>query len=397
MVANRNIWLISIYTICTNAIFVLPVIVPYMNSIGISFKQFLIGEAIFSAAVLLAEVPSGWISDVWRRRATLILGLFFGVLGFVMLTLADSFFDVVMSQATIGIAVALNSGTVSALLYDTLLAEGREDEFHKHQGRIHGIGLYSVAAACLIGGVLFQIDAKLPLFFNIIIYCVGMIAVAFVHEPPRFKRAPEKNMFRDIIETARYALHGHKEIAGIIMVSMVVFCATKLFLWAQQPYYEMVGIPVAWFGVIMAGIYLFSGSAGVLSHHIERFGSNRAKLIVMTGILITAALLLWAIPNPYLAISLFAGATMIFGLGFPVVQNAINVRVGSERRATILSTASLMIHIMFIPTSICLAFIEGATDIRTAMLALGMQVAVMAGFGLWLWKPQKDVTGPALS
>ena len=60
----RNIRLIYTHGILTSMLFLLPVVVPYYNSIGLSFRDFLIGEAVFSAVVLLAEVPSGWISDM---------------------------------------------------------------------------------------------------------------------------------------------------------------------------------------------------------------------------------------------------------------------------------------------------------------------------------------------
>ena len=78
---NRNIRLIYTHSIFTQMLFLLPVVVPYYHSIGLSFRDFLLGEAFFSAVVLLAEVPSGWVSDVWKRRTTLMCGALFGMIG----------------------------------------------------------------------------------------------------------------------------------------------------------------------------------------------------------------------------------------------------------------------------------------------------------------------------
>lgn len=387
---TRNIRLIYVYTVCTNLIFFLPIVVPYYKTIGLGFRDFLISEAVFSAVVLLSEVPSGWISDTWKRKSTLMLGGFFAVLGFALLITSETLLDTMIAQGTIGIAMAMNSGTVSALLYDTLLAEERENEFRKLEGKRHAISLYSVAFACLAGALLFTVHPKLPLTLDMIVLFCAMVAAYFMIEPKRSKKSADTHIFKDMLETARYALRGHPEIAGIIMVSMVVFCATKLMMWAQQPYYADLGLQVEWFGVIMASSYILGGVAGQWSHKIEHLGSNKFKLGFMAAILSAACAFLWALPSLSFGIPLFLLGTLAYGMGHPAVQSAINSRVGSERRATILSTASLMVHVLFIPTSLMLAWIESMGSVRESLLALGIQVALMAGVGLWLWKPSID-------
>jgi hypothetical protein len=57
---NRNIQLCILYSVFINFVFILPIIVPYLTTIGISFQEFLIGEAVFAAVVILCEVPSGF-------------------------------------------------------------------------------------------------------------------------------------------------------------------------------------------------------------------------------------------------------------------------------------------------------------------------------------------------
>ncbi len=382
---NRNIRLIKIHTICTNMLFVLPVIVLYYQAIGLGFREFLIGEAVFSAVVLFAEVPSGWISDTWKRRSTLILGAFFGICGLSLLMIADNFWMATAAQGIIGLAVALNSGTNTALLYDTLHEEGREDDYRRVDGDRHSFGIYGTALSCIVGALLFSLHPKLPLLFDILIMLVAMIAIACVREPKRHQKSVEKHVFRDLYETMKYALSGHPEITGIIMVSTVVLCTTKLMLWAQQPYYTMIGIPVEWFGVIMAGSFALGGMAGQFSHRIEHWGSNRAALGFAALVLSLAcfALILW--PLAALAVPLFLTGTLAYATMTPRINNAINSRVGSERRATILSTASLMVHLLFIPTSVLVGYLSDHGGITASLWWIGAQLFVLSAIGLWLW------------
>ncbi len=391
MSLNRNVRLIFGHTIFTNLIFELPVIIPYYQTIGLSFRDFLIGEAVFSAVVLLAEVPSGWLSDIWRRRTVLMLGCFFAMAGFALLLFADTLLMAATAQGILGIAVALNSGTNTALLYDTLLENGQEHESRRLEGKRHAMMLYSIAGSACIGGFLFTIDPKLPVYMDVLMMLFAMIAIARVREPVRHQKSVEKHMLRDIVETVHYTLRGHAEIGGIILVSMIVFSATKVIMWTQQPYYAMVGIPVAWFGMIMAGMYLVCGVAGHYSHKIEHLGTNRMALGITALCLVIACLVLVLAPAPITALAMFPIGIMAWAVGQPRVTNAINIRVGSERRATILSSVSLMVHVVFIPTSLIVGYIEDHSDVKNALLYVAAQITLLAGAGLWLWGRKKEV------
>lgn len=385
MSLKSNIRLICIHGTLTHMLFLLPVIYPYYQSIGLTFRDFLIGEAVFSAVVLLAEVPSGWISDTWKRRTTLVLGGFFGIAGYSLLMVADNFWMATTAQGIIGIAVALNSGTNTSLLYDLLHEKGKEEEYRRLDGHRHGISFYGTALSCLAGALLFAVHPKLPLVFDLIALSGAMIAIVMVREPKRFMKAPEKNLFHDMAQTMKYALTGHPEIAGIIMVAATVMCTSKLMLWAQQPYYEAAGLPIAWYGAILAGTFILGGFAGQMSHRIEHWGSNRAALGVMAGVLIAACFTLSLFTSIGLGIILFFTGTLAYAVGQPRINAGINSRVGPERRATILSTSNLMVHILFIPTSLIVGAVSEHGGISAGLGWMAGQLLLLGGIGLWLW------------
>ena len=385
MSLNRSIRLICAHGVLTHMLFLLPVVMPYYASIGLGFREFLIGEAVFSAVVLLCEVPSGWLSDVWKRRSTLVLGGFFAIAGYVCLMLAEGFWQATAAQALIGVAVALNSGTNTAILYDLLHQHGRDEEYRRIDGHRHGISMYGTALSCLAGAALFTFHPKLPLLFDCLVLLGAMIAISRVEEPVRFKKSADRHIFRDMVETMKYALSGHPEITGIILVATVILCTTKLMLWAQQPYYIMAGLPIIWFGVIIGSGFIVGGIAGQLSHRFERFGSNRMALGIMGGVLAASCLILSSITSIWLGIALFLTGTLAYAMGQPRINTAINSRVGPERRATILSTASLMVHLLFIPTSLIVGVISDHGGIDNALAWIGLQVIILGGVGLWLW------------
>lgn len=380
---SRNVRLLQYYSVGMSLIFVLPVLVPFYRERGLGFAEFMIGEAVFSAVMIVMEVPSGWLSDVWKRKHTLALATFTHVLGWLVLWQADSFAMTIVAQGMLGVGVALFSGTNTALLYDSLLELGRQDEFRRLEGRRHATGLYAVAGSSLLGGLLYAMDTDLPVILTALACFGATVAALMMTEPGRHKVEAHKNPFVDMAQTIAYAVHGHREIAGIIILSAVLFASTKMLMWSQQPYYMMLGVPEMYFGMLAAIGYVIGGMGGQFGYLIDGRFRNIPVLLVFMGLMVAFALTAALWPG-YHAIPLLLAGSMIFGFGYPRVQAAINNRVDSSRRATILSAASLTVHLVAIPLFFAMAAAEKGGGITDSLALLALVVAVGAGIGLLL-------------
>lgn len=382
---DKNIKLLELHTILLSGMFVIPVVVPYYrDEIGLDFHDFMMGEVAFAVAMLLFEVPSGWISDVWKRKYVLMIGSLFDLVGFVILLSAHNLFMVMLAQVIVGIAMSLYSGTNTALLYDSLLEKGAEGDFARLEGRRGGFGLYAVGVSSIIGGFLYVIDHRFPFYATIIALILSLLAVLFIVEPERHKEEIRSNPFKDIVETVRYAVHGHIVVGLIILFSSVLFCATKLNMWIQQPYYIELNISEAWFGVLMAFGYISGGASSHLSHLLFRKTRN-IKALTYIWMLIMAVVFLAAVHVGFHGIvMLMVGGSFIYGMAQPKFREAINIRVGSERRATILSTASLLQQIGFIPLGLIASYVTDKAGVSAGLYTSFIWLAV-SGVFLIIW------------
>jgi hypothetical protein len=380
---QRNLRLIDIYTIGMNTIFVLPVLLPYYrDQIGIGFREFMIGEACFAAVIVLLDVPTGWISDVWQRKHAQGLGIVFLIMGYSCLLAAHSFTMAVIGQSVIGIGISLCNGTNTAILYDSLLSVGRESEYRKREGRRQAMCLYTVAIASITGSMLYPLCHQLPLVLELVGLVVALIASCSLDEPERHKRASERHPLMDIIATIKYAVHGHAEVGFVILSAAALFSSTKIIMWTQQPYYMLMSVPEAWYGSLMAVGFVLSGLSSHLSHLIDgRISAPKA----LAGIwLLAVVVCLGASVGPGLhgIVLLMLGGSCVFGLASPRINEVINKNVDSARRATVLSTQSAMVSLFFIPLSIVMGAVSKHWGIQ----------AVLVGLAVWLC-----VTGGALS
>jgi len=99
------------------------------------------------------EVPTGVLSDRLGRRGTMIAGAVVMVAAHLGYAGASGYSLLLAAVVLEGLATALWSGNNDALLYDTLLDAGREEEFPRHSGRVNSMFQLALALAAALGGV----------------------------------------------------------------------------------------------------------------------------------------------------------------------------------------------------------------------------------------------------
>jgi len=389
MHAERNVRLLQMHTVCMNMCFIVPVVVPYYRDrMGLGFDGFLLGEAAFAATLVLLEMPSGWLSDVWKRKYVLLLGTLVDMLGYALLLMADGLWMAVTAQVVIGVGISLISGTNTALLYDSLLSEGREDEYRRHEGRRMGVGLYSVAGASVAGGFLYAVHTALPVVLSLVTLAMATVCALRLHEPDRHRRAAVKHPLADMLETARYTLAGHAELGLVVVFAALMFSATKVVMWSQQPYYMAMGLGENVYGLLMAAGFVLGGMSSQFAHVFDGRVSNLKALLGVWGLGVSccvgASLALGAGSGAAGVAMLMLAGTCLYGLAAPRVSEVVNRHVGSDRRATVLSTQSLLCSLVFMPLSLLMGHVEKDGGVGNMLLAMALWL-MLAGACLMLW------------
>ncbi len=287
-----------------------------------------------------------------------------------------------------GISYTLISGTDTALLYDSLLVVKKQKDYTKLEGRRKGNGFYCLALCSVIGSYLYTIDHSLPYIATIIIQTLGLVITFFMIEPPRHKSAAVGNPFKDIYKTIKYALHGHLTIGLIILFAAAFFASTKQIMWIQQPYYMVLGIPEVWYGALIALGYLSGGVASHVNHLIfDKLSHVKALLIIwLWAVLICIGASLF-IGLHGIALLMFGG-TFLYAAASPQVTGAINDRVGSERRATITSTASFLRELISIPLSLFIGWLVTIGNVQYGLFGIAGWL-LLSGLLLILWSIKK--------
>ena len=94
----------------------MPIIVLFYQDNGLEMQDIFTLKAVYSIAIVLLEIPSGYLADVLGRKKTLIIGAFLGFFGFVIYDFSFGFWGFLIAELTLGLGQSLISGADSALL-----------------------------------------------------------------------------------------------------------------------------------------------------------------------------------------------------------------------------------------------------------------------------------------
>jgi len=345
----------------------MPIVVPFYESNGLSMKDIMILQAVYSVAIVVLEVPSGYLADVIGRRKTLIMGAIFGTMGFATYSLSYGFTGFLIAEIILGIGQSCVSGADSAMLYDSLLDRGEEKKYTRFEGRITSLGNLAEAVAGILGGLLAGIAIRAPYIAQSFVAFIALPAAITLVEPVR-KTLLIKGGMMEILQIARFALITDRPLRRNILFSAITGTATLTMAWFAQPFFEYSLIDIAWFGILWTTLNLTVAITSYTAHHFEQKLGQRWSVLLIA----------LAIPLGYLALSRFhepAGLIVLYlfylvrGYATPVLKDYINRITASHIRATVLSVRNFIIRLLFAITGPLLGWVK---DVYTLPQALGL-------------------------
>ena len=317
--------------------------------------------------MLLLEVPSGYLADVIGRKKTLAVGAIFFPLGLAVYTVGRSFLAFILAEVVLAVSVSMRSGCDSALLFDSLRQLKREGEYKRFEGKCALLARSGTAVSSIAGGLLAAIFLRLTFLVNVF-SALFMPFIAFsLAEPEREKRPGEKP-FRDILHICRHCLQ-QPHIRPVILFFGLIMASQLTGLWAYFLLYKDLGIGIGWFGILFAVFQLAGALGGSRAHAFsERFGAATALYLVLLSpvfyILLGLFPGLWLLP-------LIPANALLWNLAYPVLLERLNLAVGSDVRATVLSLAAMAGSVMFIAVSPLFGRLVNVFSLSVAFVALG--------------------------
>ena len=319
----------------------------WKDHIGLSLTEILLLQSIFSAAAVVLEYPSGYLSDRLGYRNALTIAALFGTAGWGLYTLAESFADVLVAEILLGIALSFISGSDSALLYESLRAEGAEALYARYEGRLNGFAQTGEALGALFAGVLYAYAPLVPFFLQIGVWFMAFAITRTMREPPRDRALFARTHLAEALRITRYVFLENRRLRATILLNTLLGLASFYPVWLIQPYMQQHGVPLAWFGPAWAGANLTVAFGALSSHRVHATLGDRTMVLLCIALILAGYAGLGLIGGTF-GFLFYYLLTGMRGLRGPMFLNHTQAESPSANRASILSLQSLSFRMAFI-------------------------------------------------
>ena len=326
----------------------------FLLDAGLSATAAFTANALFTAGMVLFEVPTGVVADTWGRRASYLLGSVTLAASTVLYWLAwqteAPFWAWAVTSVLLGLGFTFFSGATEAWLVDALKFTG----FKGNLETVFAKGQIVAGVAMLSGSVLGGLVAQwtnlgvpyllrgLALLVTFVVAFLYMRDWGFVPKPGKH---PVREMGQVVRGSMRYGL-GNPPVRWMMLAAPFTFGVGIYAFYAMQPYllelygdeqaYSIAGLAAA----IIAGAQI---AGGMVAPQVRRVFRNRTSAL-LTGLVIEIGLLtllglttaFWVAVGLLVLWGLTAAATL------PIRQAYMNGLIPSEQRATVLSFDNLL-------------------------------------------------------
>jgi MFS family permease len=390
-----NIRCFIAFRVFFNARFYYPVFTILFLDFGLTLEHFALLNVAWAATIVILEVPSGALADIFGRKRLLVFAgavmvVEIALLCFAPVGNASLLFTIfLINRILSGAAEAAASGADEALAYDSLKIEGHTEDWGRVLERqmiarsvayigamILGAAVYDPALMQRVGDwiglkVHFNqaLTMRFPLFLTLMMAIMALVTTLRMKEAqPEGANAPEFSVksaieaFRLTFQAGRWILKTPFAlviIAGGLMFDHVI----RMLMTLRSQYLRVIDLPEASFGLIGAGFALMGLVVPKIAMKMADRHSPVYNLIVMAALTWLGLLgMTFCTPVYGLLPVIPVQAAMYMNVFF--ISHYLNRMTRSDQRATVLSFKGLSINLAYGLIGIAYSLVLASERIR---------------------------------
>lgn len=332
---------------------------------GLSLTQVAIIQSCMFVTSILFEVPTGIWADNFGKKYSLILGLFFNVLGFIAISLGHSFLIFLFGGILVGISRSFSSGAEEAYINE-VFSEDTEKKYKKNYSNMaitDEIAIFFGSIIASLTAIKFGLQS-IYWFASVSILLSLIYLFIFLPKDIVGKGGPSVFMKTDH-RKIREEISKYKNFL-LIFITLSILLESARVIW--QPQLLNAGWSLGNLGFLFAGLRVFT----VLGSYVaKKLPTNSLKSIYISSLAGGLCLILFAGGTKFLsffAIGLYLFMENIFQLHQS--NYLLRIAIIKHAKSTFLSAASLFRNIQLAITGPVIIFLVANIGIYMSMIIL---------------------------
>lgn len=358
--------------------------VIFLISQGFNLFQIGLINFTFFATLLLFEVPTGVIADVFGRKKSFIISCFLLSMSMFLYSVAHTFSGFIFAEVIGAIGVTFATGAFQAWLVDTLkyqnYTESLRPVFIKEQQITYLAGIFGAIAGAFLADIfnisILWIMSGTMMMLTGIVALVCMKEVSLVHKSFSFKKGLQ--LAGNTIKTSIHYGIQNKAVRFILLIGVLQSFAIQAPNMQWQPLFFSFLPNKTSLGFILSGMSICFIIGSTLSSRFLKLMRDEKRALVVSqigiGFGIFAAVLFDWFP---FAIIMFLLQQIARGIYHPIKDVYFNNNIPSNKRATLISFQSMSYHLGAMIGLLFSGFFAEAMSIRTTWMVSGGTLIVM--------------------
>jgi len=269
-----------------------PIEKLFMDEIGFDPASVGVMAAAYAGVVPALEVPSGILADRWSRRGVLIMASLALLVSSTIGGLSHDVTTYVIGAMFLGVYFALQSGTLDAVVYDTILEEtGSGRGFERRIGRVRLLESVGLVSSALAGGLLATVVGTRALYFLTVPFLVASIVLLRAFREPTLNREAEPTSLRTHAVTTYRTLTQRNCLLPLVSVMVLLAMVANLLFEFGPLWLLALSASAVIYGPHFAALGSSFGIAGVLAGRVGLgntavVGGLVAAMLASSGVLI---------------------------------------------------------------------------------------------------------------
>jgi MFS family permease len=354
-----------------------PVEKLFMNEIGFDAASVGVMAAAYAAVVPILEIPSGILADRWSRRGVLIVGSAALVLCSLVGGLSTSVPAYIGSAMVLGVYFAMYSGTMDAVVYDTVLEEtGDGAAFEQRIGRVRLVESLTLVASSLAGGWLASLTSPRLMYFLTVPFGALSIVAYLKFREPRLHRAGEATSLRTHLVVTYRTLTRRRRLLPVIALAVLSSLLLQVIFEFGPLWLVALAVPAVVYGPYWAGLMSTFGVGGLLAGRLRL--DKPAPLAAVVALMMLASLVLSTTTGVIVVTVAQIALALLLVLASIHVTRLLHDAVPSTVRTGVASGVGAISWMVFLPFALLFGVLSEHHGIHAAGWMITAATAVAA-------------------
>ena len=347
--SEKYLSLICLESIITAGLLAVPIMTPFYNSIGLNQEQIALTQAIFTAVVIVLNLPTGWLADKISRKWANVIGDFGCGVTLLFYSQTQGFVEVVICEVAFGIFISLSQGVDSALMRHfchKISADG-DRLFKKRNAEVVAMQALMSLILMLLAGPIGAISYRLAIALSSVTVFIGAILSLFIVDDSKKLQSQYKNPLKDIARIAKTSLKNPALRLRIFALG-IGREMTHGIIWCFTPMLLAVGVPIEMvsFGWALSYAAAWLGS-GLAARFVNRLAEWQIFAIPLG--LTTLGLTLIGIDLNAVTIWFYLLLGITQGWTGATLMPQVQKHVDPSEQTSVVSFAKVIAQLIYIP------------------------------------------------